>query len=173
MARRLARTFSRGPRSATDWTASPPITAFTTLSATSAILDLTFVPLSGGETVLRTRGIFTYMSDQAAANENVMGAVGIGVVSAQAESVGITAIPHPATDASWGGWLFHSFFATRVQFVSAVGVLSGASFAQEIVIDSKAMRKVGDDYRLVMVVENTSNKGMQYGLQLRILSKIH
>jgi len=173
MARPRARTFTRGPRSATDWSASTPLAAYITLAGTSAILDQIFIPVPGGETVLRTRGIFTYMSDQAAANENVIGAIGIGVVSEQAATVGITAVPHPSTDASWGGWLFHSYFGERVQFVSAVGVLSGSSFAQHIVIDSKAMRKVGEDYRLVMVVENTSNKGMQYGLQTRILSKIH
>ena len=170
MARRT-RSFVRGPRTATDWSASTPITAFTTVAASTAVLDQVFIPLPGGETVLRTRGIFTFMSDQAAANENVLGAVGIGVVSEQAATVGITAIPHPATDAAWGGWLWHSFFASRLQFVSAVGVLP--EMAQTIVIDSKAMRKVGENERLVLVMENSSIKGLQFGMSVRILSKVH
>ena len=100
-----------------------------------------------------------------------MGAVGIGVVSAQAQSVGITAIPHPDTDSSWGGWLWHSYFANRQRFASAVGFQSDALI--QMVIDSKAMRKVGDEERLVAVIENSSSTGLDFYFNFRLLFKLH
>ena len=171
MARRIARSFVRGPRKATDWSASSVATALVTLAGSSVVLLEIFVPISGGETLIRTRGFFTYGSDQAAANENIIGAVGIGVVSEQAATVGITAVPHPDTDSAWGGWLWHHYFAARIEVGSAVGF--DPLMQQNIVIDSKAMRKVGDSERLVVVVENSSATGMRFSTAMRLLSKIH
>jgi len=173
MARRITRgnTFVRGKRSATDWSASLPVSAFTTIVASGTLLAEVFTPIAGGETVLRTRGLFSYMSDQSAAIESQIGAVGIGVVSEQAASVGITAVPFPATDASWGGWLWHSYFQSRLEFLSATGF--DPNMAHNIVIDSKAMRKVGENERLVVVVQNVSAFGIRVLSNIRILSKVH
>ena len=169
MARRPGR-FVRGPRSATDWSASVAATAFVPLAASTIVLDQVFTPIAGGETVLRTRGRFTYGSDQANVNEQQLGAVGIGVVSEQAATVGVTACPHPDTDAAWGGWLWHSYYGSQTRIATAVGwnELSGG-----FIIDSKAMRKVGENERLIIVVENSSPFGMIYSVSIRILSKVH
>ena len=171
MARRVRTTFVRGPRKGTDWSASTPVAAFVNVGGSAVALLETFTPIAGGETVIRTRGLFTWMSDQTGANESQIGAVGIGVVSEQAATVGITAIPHPDTDAAWGGWLWHSYFASRLEFVSAVGVLP--EMAHNIVIDSKAMRKVGENERLVVVCENSSTTGIRVLTSIRLLSKLH
>ena len=44
-------------------------------------------------TLIRVRGIFTIASDQSAATETQVGALGVAVVSEQAASIGVTAVP--------------------------------------------------------------------------------
>ena len=173
MARRVSpgNRFVRGKRSATDWSASVQATSFTMVAASAVTLLEFFVPIAGGETVLRTRGHFVWMSDQSDAIESQIGAVGIGVVSEQAQSVGITAVPFPDTDAAWGGWLWHSYFASRMEFKTAAGF--DPNMAHRMVIDSKAMRKVGENERLVVVVQNSSPFGIRVLHNIRILSKVH
>ena len=171
MARRVARPFARGPRKATDWSASTPNTGYTGLSAATIALAEGFQPIAGGETIIRTRGLFTFGSDQQAADEQFLGAIGIGVVSEQAFTVGVTAIPDPVVDAEWGGWLYHSFFANFSPFSSATGF--DALGAQQLVIDSKAMRKIGENERLVLMVTNAGGFGLQFTSSLRILTKVH
>jgi len=95
--------------------------------------------------------------------------VGIGVVSEQAASVGITAVPHPGSDAGWGGWLWHSYFAGRLSFASATGYAPNQ--VHQLVVDSKAMRKVGDNERLVLVVQNTGTQGIVFTWSVRFYSK--
>jgi len=166
-----SRRFVRGPRKATDWSASAPSTGFISVAASTAQLLQTFVPIAGGETVVRVRGILSIKSDQIASAENQIGAYGIGVVSAQAEALGITAIPHPSTDSSWGGWLFHQYFANALELATAVGFVTNKCVVTTI--DSKAMRKVGDEERLVFVIENSAAFGIQVLDPLRVLSKLH
>ena len=158
----------RAPKRHGDWTGSLVQTALTALAASSAVASQTFV--GTGHTIIRTRGLFTWGSDQVAGTEDQIGAVGICVVSDQAVSVGITAIPHPATDAAWDGWFWHSYFASRFAFASAAGGRPGQM--HEIVIDSKAMRKVTAEETMVVVVENTSAAGgIVFSDQLRIYTK--
>ena len=171
MARRGSR-FIRGPRRATDWGASSVQSSKVNIAAASAVLDEVFVPIVGGETLIRTRGALAYSSDQAIATETQVGAFGICVVTAQAVSVGITAIPHPATDAAWGGWLYHQFLQRVFRFGTAVGM--EPDFMHQIEVDSKAMRKVDEDERLITVWENTSSThGIDTLSSFRFLSKVH
>jgi len=93
-------------------------------------------------------------------------------VSAQALSVGISAIPHPSTDAAWGGWLYHTFLFARFDFFIVSGV--NPNMMHNIVIDSKAMRKIGEEERLVTVFECThATQGFNAVSSLRLLSKVH
>ncbi len=167
MARR--RSFSHGAKRNTDWAASPPLTAIATIPASSAVLLETGVPTGAGETVIRTRGWFGVFSDQAAADETYIGAVGIGVVSEQAATVGVTAIPHPGTDAAWDGWYYHQYFAGVFEFADATGFVAQAM--QGFQVDSKAMRKVGAESRIVVVVEATRATGFNIAWMNRILTK--
>ena len=171
MARRAGRGFVRGPRRAMDWSASTVETSLTAMPASSVLLAQTFAPIVGGETAIRIRGLFSWITDQDAAEETQLGAVGIAVVTAQAVSVGITAVPTPNTDAAWGGWMWHSYFSSKVVVGDATGFqINGMN---HIVIDSKAMRKVDEDERLVVVVENSAAFGILIGNSIRILSKVH
>ena len=171
MARGRTRTFNRGPRRATDWSASAELTAMVSLAGGASALSEVFTPLAGGETIIRTRGIFAWTTDNDASAEEQLGAFGIAVVSEPAATVGITAIPTPVVDAAWGGWLYHTYFASRTAFATAVGKEYDA--VHQIVIDSKAMRKVDEDDRVVMVVENASPDGMKFWNSERILTKVH
>ena len=169
MARR-GRTFSRGPRRATDWSASAFGGIVVVANGTAVLLE-TFAPIVGGETVIRTRGNFSIASDQDIATELQIGAFGICVVTQQAAGIGITAIPHPVADAAWGGWLYHRYFAFQFDFGTGVGFIS--DMAHQIEIDSKAMRKVDEDDRLVTLVENNGSRGFQIVNHERFLSKVH
>ena len=152
-----------------QWAGSTPQTAFTALAASSVVLTQIFTPFDGGETVVRTRGLFGWQTDTINATEDQMGAVGIGIVSEQAASLGVTAVPHPDFDAGWGGWLWHSYFASSFKQATAASFI-GDSF-NRIVIDSKAMRKVGDNERLVFVCQNSSTTGMVFYDSFRLYSK--
>ena len=172
MARRFGSSrFTRGPRKAVDWGASAPQAASTNVPGSSAVLLEVFLPIAGGETVIRTRGMLGYKSDQIAASEIQLGAFGIAVVSEQAATVGITAIPHPSTDAPWGGWFYHTYLMSEFVFSSAIAFQ--ADFMHTIVIDSKAMRKIDEDDRIVVVVENTAATGFAIANSERFLSKVH
>ena len=170
--RRFTRPSHRsGVKTKKDWSASAPETSTTAVPASSAQLLQTFTPIVGGETVLRTRGLISIASDQEAFDELQIGAYGIGVVTEQAASIGITAIPHPNTDAAWGGWLYHTYYSYQYRSLTAVGAM--ADFAHQIVVDSKAMRIVRDDERLVMVIENSAAFGIEVFNSFRILSKVN
>jgi len=170
MARRV-RSFSRGPRRALDWSASTPATAFASLAGSTSAISQIFVPIVGGETVVRTRGMFGWGTDNAAGDEPQIGAYGICVVSEPAASVGITAVPTPDTDAAWGGWLYHTYFMSNTEFQSSVGV--NFDNIRRIVIDSKAMRKIDENDRLITVIQNSSADGMIFNDSTRFLTKVH
>jgi len=173
MARRFGRSrFSRGPRKAVDWSASAGLAAPVSVPAASAVLLEIFTPIMGGETVIRTRGMLGWLSDQATVDEEQFGAFGIAVVSEQAATVGATAVPHPVTDAAWGGWLYHTYFFSKLEFADATGV--NPNIMHTMAIDSKAMRKVDEGDRLITVVENIhATHGFRFANNERFLSKVH
>ena len=169
MARRFRSSFKGSSKRVTEWAGQTPRTTLVAVAGSSAVLLTVFLPGDNGVTVVRTRGVFGWKTDQIAANEDQMGAVGIGLVSAQAVSVGITALPHPSTDSGWDGWLWHSYFVSSFSFITGVGFEPNMLHLLEI--DSKAMRKVSNEMRLVTVVENDNTDGISVYSASRILTK--
>jgi len=104
-------------------------------------------------TVMRTRARILWRSDQVAADEQPFGAYGRMVVSDQASAVGVTAVPDPVVngDAPWYVW--ESVLAD-LTLASAIGFTTQVKIYE---IDSKAMRKVGNNEDLVSVITNTSS----------------
>ena len=105
------------------------------------------------ETLLRSRGRFRMVLNAAAIDESVTIAVGLAIVSARAAAAGVASLPRPATEGSYP-WLWHDFgVASTFQ-----GQASG-TFAQviDMIVDSKAMRKVKEDEVMVFVVEVCSS----------------
>ena len=157
---------SRRPRRSLGWVGSTPQTGLTALAASTSALIEVFVPGQPEQTLLRVRGAFGWRTDQLAASEVQLGAVGIILVEEPAATVGITAIPTPATD-SEADWLWHSYYQSRFEFGSAIGFIT--SSLNSMVIDSKAKRKINSAQRFVMVIENTGTTGIQFAWSTRLL----
>ncbi len=123
-------------------------------------------------TVVRSRYQTSIQSDQSAATEDQLGAMGQCVVSDQAVTVGVTAVPNPLTDIGSDLWMLWEGFNSSFLFKTAVG--SDAQFATSRAVDSKAMRKVEEGQDLVVVMESGGTSG---GFTLstfgRVLLKLH
>ena len=96
--------------------------------------------------------------------------MGICKVTAQAQSVGITAIPGPISEMNWDGWLWHQFISLHD---ADANVASGASSFQRVDIDSKAMRIFDPEDVIVAMLEVTEigTAEMDVFLDIRMLFK--
>ena len=157
-------------RRLTEWLAFTS-NANLAVAATSSALFLSFsqVNLAGlvPFTIVRIRGRVFWSNDQAAGNENSIGAYGIAIVKEPARAIGITAIPTPIDESSDDAWLHHGFMQAQT-FASL-----NAMQVQNEEFDSKAMRKVEDGDAIVLVVENSSTVGAVFNVQARILVMLH
>ena len=167
MARNVG-TFQRGrsTRRQTHWT---EISGGVAISGTLVTLLATATPAHGGETVVRIRGLLTLALESATSvGDGIFGAFGIGVVTAAAAAVGVGSIPTPLTEAGWDGWMLHRYFDLR----RALGVGSPGEFTR-LELDSKAMRKMNADDRLVFVSDVIEDGAISASLlfRTRVLSK--
>ncbi len=158
-----------GTRRSTDWQLGVIATGFTTVPANSKVLLTSFLSatllLFSPSTIVRTRGLITWASDQVGAAESPMGAFGVSFVNEVAAALGVTALPGPGLDQLFDGWFVHQHLQHRFE-----GTGQGPVYNQ-IVIDSKAMRKFESDEALVVMVENTSAVGALLAVSLRFLIK--
>ena len=123
-------------------------------------------------TLVRVRGQIGVESDQTAAVEQQTGALGIAVVSEQARAAGAASLPGPQTNSDWDGWLWWYGFSYRLQVLSQSGM--NPNFVHEIVVDSKAMRKIGEQDALVYMAENASASHVfNVAVNTRELWKLH
>jgi len=105
-------------------------------------------------TILRSRGLMILMGEPSAfADTDVIG-LGLVVVQANAVAAGGAALPGPIADAE-ADWLWHTFVGFDAGGVEAAAQPFGAS-TREIIIDSKAMRRLPRDSQLVLMGEATS-----------------
>ena len=147
---------ARGPRRQTAWQQGPEAAGVVMASTGSTLWDATGASMVSGRevTIVRTRGlVHIILSVTDSAQAGFRGALGIGVATIEAVAAGVVAVKTPLTDVAWDGWLWHSMF--DVHSVTAV-IADGANAAaieQEIVIDSKAMRKISDEQVVFGVVE--------------------
>ena len=171
MARRRFTSSSRTfrPRKTRSWVASNVATGGTALAASTSALVEIVQPLVPDVTLLRMRGMFAWRSDNPGASENQLGSIGGIIVEEPAATVGITAIPTPSSDGD-SDWHYHTYFASRLEFVSGVGF--DPNMFHSIVVDSKAMRKMSDTQRSVIVIENSAPFGMEFWWQVRYLLQV-
>jgi len=170
MARRRGNFTSRAPRRLTDWQLGFITNAYVTVPANSKVLlaSITAAMLAtvAPATIIRTRGIVSVTSDQAAAVEEQLGGIGLTFVSELARAAGVASIPGPVSDFGWEGWFVHQFFAQKQQLGA------NANMSQVYEIDSRAMRKFDDDSGLALVAENIdTTEGLDIAVFLRILVK--
>ena len=102
-------------------------------------------------TIIRVRGMMSIHPDQIVATEDYSVSYGWAVVSEQAATIGVTAVPTPVADRDSDLWFVYESLIDRVHFGSDTGFRS-IGIRKEF--DSKAMRKVEDGENVVTVVEN-------------------
>ncbi len=120
-------------------------------------------------TIIRTYMQVLWTTDQLAAGETPVGAVGHIVVSDQAIGIGATAVPDPISqpDAEWHVW---QGLVVDFQFGSAIGFQADAG--HQYSVDSKAMRKVSNNQDVAFVGTSTSADGGIVTAVGRILVKL-
>ena len=174
MARRLRGNF-KGSRRETSWFEIDGLTTVFTATGGTLLESLTTEEKRRRPfTIVRTHLEVLIRSDQLAADELQVGAIGMAVVSEQASAIGVSAVPTPATDAASDLWFLHQFLMSDFTFVTGTGF--DASGGRTYSIDSKVMRKVDDGQDIVIVGELDSaaaSDGFQMVIGGRILIKDH
>ncbi len=158
-----------------DWAIGISSTAFTNVPAASTLLlaavaDSTLAA-SGitPATLIRTRGMYSIKSDQNAAGEVQIGAIGLAVVDERARAAGVGSLATPITNMISDEWYYINGFAYEVSLNSAVGFDSNSAHMVEV--DSRAMRKIDDGQAMVVVVENAGATGFDIAIYLRTMFK--
>ncbi len=162
----------RGPRRETVWAGLEVSNVGVAANAKVLIATLNAAALALRPfTAVRTRLQLLWSSDQIATSENPFGGFGMIVVSDTASALGITAIPSPTGNPS-GNWFVWEGLNTKLIVGTNVGFIEPAG--QLVTVDSKAMRKVGDDEDIAVVVDNAhGTHGAQIQLIGRVLLKLH
>ena len=163
------RAFALGRQKApTNWARLSSIGFVLVPASTKVLLASMVLSNPGiGETVRRTRGQFSVISDQTAAVEEQIGAVGFMVVNDVAAGLGAGSLPDPVSEANDDGWFVWQGFQ---QSLSAGG---GISSIWQWEIDSKAMRRVEEGFQIAVIVANGSAvAGLRFGIHWSILSSL-
>ena len=141
MARSRGFVQTRAARRQKSWETGPGQGAVTTSSVSAnQILGAGAQAQEDGLTLLRLRGRYSaFLTAVSAINDGYHGAFGIGIVTAEAFSIGVTAVPLPITDVGWDGWIFWSPVQLQAHVATAAGE---TEVSQEMEVDTKAMRKL-------------------------------
>ncbi len=124
-------------------------------------------------TIIRTRGLFTCLSDQSIATEEQEVILTHAVVTAQASAIGVTAVPTGLTDSDSDSFFVYEVIMSAYQFTLG-SVVAADGFAARKYYDSKAMRKLEDSDQLSVVIESSAtSEGMIVQSQFRTLLKLH
>ena len=157
---------ARGAARKSQWVGPAPQSYVAVASAGATALS-TF---AGEEplTIVRTRGNVSIKPASPTADIEITGAVGFGVVSAEALAAGVTAMPEPFSDADWAGWFVWRTFSYDFEFNDATGI-NYPNWNFEL--DSKAMRKFGPNEAIVTIAESFSG-AFNISVNTRLLLKL-
>ena len=121
-------------------------------------------------TIVRTHLMFHVESDQSVASESPVGALGMMIVSDEAIAAGSSAIPDPVADSD-APWYVWQPFQVQFELGDATGFTTNGG--RQYMIDSKAMRKVGNNEDIAFVLEEIDTFGVIIRLLGRFLIKLH
>ena len=121
-------------------------------------------------TIIRTRLVIHVESDQAAVSELLQGVYGRIVVEEEAATAGVASVPKPLAESD-APWLVYQPLINSFLFLSSIGVQEPTG--TNIVIDSKAMWKVGLSETLISVIELSGAFGAIVAVEGRTLVKLH
>ncbi len=138
------------------WLAIPSFSLSLTGDNTFVVAGLSF---SGPGTILRTRGriLLALNPSGKAADDNVKIAFGLGLVSTDAFTLGATAMPDPAGEPEYP-WLWWGEVSLR----SMIATTNESGFGpenREIIVDTKAMRKIKPGMTLTMITQYVNLSG--------------
>ena len=172
--RRMFGARASGPRRQTEWISvvAPWVTQSggeqLLASFQQAALSL-IVPF----TITRTVGILGWAFDEDfILDQDVFGAFGCAVVRESARGQGGASIPGALANAGDDIWWTHQFFSGFAESVG--GIEADIVTSQQVVIDSRAQRKVVDGDALIFTSElDSTSDDVEICLGLRILCKLH
>ena len=166
---------SGASRRQSSWAIGPNGFVTGVVASSNNLFSVAAVAGQDGLTIVRTRGeLLVYQTVAGgAANEGFRWALGLGIVSAAAFAIGVTAMPAPLTDIDWDGWFVYET-GTVISMFTGLGESSPMQ-SRVVPIDSKAMRKIKNTDVVVAMLE-TEERGdgatLAAQLSTRMLSKI-
>jgi len=153
-----------------------PVNTGTNITTTSQALGTGGVQaLLDGHTVTRIRGYCRlYVHVTSATMSGFHGALGMCIITENANGIGVTSVPHPLGDDDWDGWLWHHYIDVRSITATIADGANAKSVVQEIVVDSKAMRKFKESDLLVVVIDvvEEGTASMRWEFDSRVLLKL-
>jgi len=143
----------RGARLRKVWCAGTPFDR-ATMGVTQSVISSCAIAEAGAleGTVLRTRGEVLVTGDPNATTDSDLLALGICIVTDNALAVGGASVPGPLNDDGADYWLWHRYVPMDSAGETAVRADSISSIVR-VEIDSKAMRRVGQDSAVVLIGE--------------------
>ena len=127
-------------------------------ASTKVILGSFVLTTEWDETIMRSRGMVVWISDQLAAIETPTAALGMIVVSEDAFTVGISAIPGPVTDISFDEWFF---WQPMVAYADNGNTGKPPNY---ISFDQKGKRIVRQGNRVVIIAEGQDAAASEGGM---------
>ena len=120
-------------------------------------------------TVVRTRGEVSIINSVfTGGNVVIGGAFGVCVVTQEALAAGTASIPRPFDDSDWDGWYVWQSFRAEYELADATGKVGLNAGSLRYQVDSKGMRKLTENERLVMMAESQTG-AFDIAMHLRML----
>ena len=168
MARNQFRRQNQSSRPNRSWAGAIPAT-FVTVPPASKILLATLTLSNQGidETILRTIGQVTVMSDQSASLEDQMGAIGFCLAIDTAVGVGIGSLPDSVTDVGDDIWFMYQGFAQEMDVGSAIGFDSFKGHTYTV--DSRAKRIMHSGMTGALIAANAH---ASFGFNIAFLNRV-
>jgi len=131
------------------------------------ILLAQVIPTAGSPTltIRRIRMSVLFSSDQAAATESPIGAIGAAVLNDTAIAVGVASLPDPVTDIQDDTWMMFQGLHSKVVTAGTLGFTESGNLFE---IDSKAMRKLPEGMSLAFIAAVGSAQGASIQAVIRV-----
>jgi len=144
-----------GQRRRTSWELGPgSCTEANITGVGSFFLGDAISPTLDGLTLARIRGRLSFLlTSVSAAGSGFCGAFGIGIATAAAVTAGAASLPTPITEQAWDGWLFWMPIQLLGVTATIADGVNAAAVYQEMVVDTKAMRKMNIEDAVYAIVE--------------------
>ena len=133
-----------------EWVATAGSVHGTDLPVITAVLGPGVISFTDSGTVFRVRGRVWVQLDAGAVDEDVLICVGIGITISRSLAQGMTSVPWPHSDRKAKGWLWTGYL-----WASALAQTGVATqfFADRMLVDTKAMRKVTAENQIYVAAE--------------------